>query len=562
MDDVQRLPVGPRLHATPRSSARWPRRCSSWPRAGVDVLRLDAVPFLWKRKGTNCQNQPEVHELLQAFRAADAHRGAGGRLQGRGDRLPARPRGLPRRRAPRGQGVRPRLPQRPHGPGVERARLGPRRAADQTPCARCRRSRRARAGSPTCAATTTSAGPSPRRTPGPSARTPTCTGASWPTSTPATSPPASRAARASSPTRAPARRARAAPTASLAGLEAALESGDELALELALRRILLLYAVAFAHGGLPLIYMGDELGLRNDHAWEADPARREDNRWMHRPPMDWTAAERRADPASVEGRLWDGLRRLVAARRATRAAHAQGAAEPLWTGNDHVFGLLREQAGERLLLLANFTPERQPVDLRRGPRPRARAHRRRPRAPDGRPAGAGGRPRRPRALPVPLAARLTQSNIPGVEVSRRPADVEGERSLMRTRTDTLVFRLGFTLAVLVLAAFLALVGAIVCACVDRRRAAPSAGPPASCSASSWPRSRAAAAARSSAASSPRLAQLRPAASSCWYFSVMWATAWFCCSAMPGRVSVARALASSVDCAWPWKSGMTCWAMSS
>jgi amylosucrase len=151
--------------------------------------------------------------------------------------------------------------------------------------------------------------------------------------------------------------------ASLAGLEAALESGDEIALELALRRILLLYALAFAHGGLPLIYMGDELGLRNDRQWEDDPARREDNRWMHRPPMDWTAAERRADPASVEGRLWDGLRRLVAARRATRAAHAQGAAEPLWTGSDHVFGLLREQAGERLLLLANFTPDRRPVDV-------------------------------------------------------------------------------------------------------------------------------------------------------------------------------------------------------
>ena len=37
--------------------------------AGVDVLRLDAVPFLWKRIGTDCQNQPEVHELLQALRA-------------------------------------------------------------------------------------------------------------------------------------------------------------------------------------------------------------------------------------------------------------------------------------------------------------------------------------------------------------------------------------------------------------------------------------------------------------------------------------------------------------
>jgi amylosucrase len=38
--------------------------------AGVDVLRLDAVPFLWKRLGTDSQNQPEVHDLLQAFRAA------------------------------------------------------------------------------------------------------------------------------------------------------------------------------------------------------------------------------------------------------------------------------------------------------------------------------------------------------------------------------------------------------------------------------------------------------------------------------------------------------------
>jgi hypothetical protein len=37
--------------------------------AGVDVLRLDAAPFMWKREGTNCQNQPEVHDLLQAFRA-------------------------------------------------------------------------------------------------------------------------------------------------------------------------------------------------------------------------------------------------------------------------------------------------------------------------------------------------------------------------------------------------------------------------------------------------------------------------------------------------------------
>ena len=45
----------------------------------------------------------------------------------------------------------------------------------------------------------------------------------------------------------------------------------------------------------------------------------------------------------------------------TRAIHAQGAGEPLWTGNDHVFGLLREHAGERLLVLANFSAGEQPV---------------------------------------------------------------------------------------------------------------------------------------------------------------------------------------------------------
>ena len=79
--------------------------------------------------------------------------------------------------------------------------------------------------------------------------------------------------------------------------------------------------------------------------------------------MDWEAAARRHDPATVEGRLWAGLQRLIAARRATRAIHVQGVVEPIWTGNDHVFGLCRAQAGERLLVLANFTADPQPVAL-------------------------------------------------------------------------------------------------------------------------------------------------------------------------------------------------------
>jgi amylosucrase len=79
--------------------------------------------------------------------------------------------------------------------------------------------------------------------------------------------------------------------------------------------------------------------------------------------LEGVGAARRHDPASVEGRLWAGLRRLIAARRATRAVHAQTAGDPFWTGNDHVFGLERSRAGQRLTLLANFTPERQAVHL-------------------------------------------------------------------------------------------------------------------------------------------------------------------------------------------------------
>jgi amylosucrase len=105
--------------------------------------------------------------------------------------------------------------------------------------------------------------------------------------------------------------------------------------------------------------MGDELGLLNHAAWAEEPHHAEDNRWLHRPPMDWEAAERRTVPGSVEAQLWDGLRRLVAARRATRPTHSQGVGQPLWSGNDHVYALLREFAGERLLVLANFRGDEQ-----------------------------------------------------------------------------------------------------------------------------------------------------------------------------------------------------------
>ena len=105
--------------------------------------------------------------------------------------------------------------------------------------------------------------------------------------------------------------------ASLAGLEAALEAGDRAAAETARARIRLGHALIAAHGGIPLIYMGDEVGLTNWHGWEDDPRLAGDGRWMQRPPMDWdrTAGDDLA-AATARGVLAD-TRHVLARRKAT-----------------------------------------------------------------------------------------------------------------------------------------------------------------------------------------------------------------------------------------------------
>ncbi len=149
--------------------------------------------------------------------------------------------------------------------------------------------------------------------------------------------------------------------ASLAGLEVALEQKDWRAVDLAVRRILLLHSMIFVYGGIPLIYMGDELGLLNDYSYQDDPSRVGDNRWMHRPFMDWERAGDRLDWQSVTGRIFQGLVRLVQARKRTSVLHAETAVTPVWTHNEHVLGLLRHGPRGRLLALANFTEHVQTV---------------------------------------------------------------------------------------------------------------------------------------------------------------------------------------------------------
>jgi amylosucrase len=152
-------------------------------------------------------------------------------------------------------------------------------------------------------------------------------------------------------------------TASLAGVEAALESGDESELDAALAMVELLYSVVYSFGGIPLIFMGDELGLRNDPAWYEDPAHADDNRWIHRPVMDWTAAGRRHDERSVEGRVFGALVRLGAARRSHPALRSDAETTVLGVENPHVLTYRRHHPrGAPVLAVASFSDDWQRVD--------------------------------------------------------------------------------------------------------------------------------------------------------------------------------------------------------
>ena len=151
--------------------------------------------------------------------------------------------------------------------------------------------------------------------------------------------------------------------ASLAGIQDALERGDEVALEQGIRRLVLLYAVAYAFGGIPLLYMGDELALRNDRSYLSDPALAPDNRWMHRPWMNWDAAERRHEPHTLEGRVFGSIQRLASVRRSLSALRAGGETTILDVGNDRVLAWRRRHPRSGTFVgLANVTPYHQPVD--------------------------------------------------------------------------------------------------------------------------------------------------------------------------------------------------------
>jgi amylosucrase len=149
--------------------------------------------------------------------------------------------------------------------------------------------------------------------------------------------------------------------ASLAGLERALDEDDEPAVDLAIRRILLGHALIAAFGGIPLIYMGDEIGLRNDYSFHDDPDLADDARWMHRPPMDWAAVKALPEERSPAARLHAGTKAILATRKAAQQLASHIPTRIMDIGHPGLFIFERLADDRTVTCLFNFTENDQSV---------------------------------------------------------------------------------------------------------------------------------------------------------------------------------------------------------
>lgn len=146
--------------------------------------------------------------------------------------------------------------------------------------------------------------------------------------------------------------------ASLAGLEQAILLDDPQEIELAIRRIVLIHAIILTIGGIPLIYLGDEIGQLNDYGFRKNPSKAYDSRWVHRPEFDWDQVPLSSHGDTPAARIFQQLQSLIRLRKA-HPVFSDGAMQVMDPDSDKILGFVREREGKRCLVLANFSESTQ-----------------------------------------------------------------------------------------------------------------------------------------------------------------------------------------------------------
>ncbi|MGV9671059.1 alpha-amylase family protein [Gordonia sp. NPDC003504] len=308
---------------------------------GVEVVRLDAIAFLWKRMGTDCQNQPEVHAITQILRAL-THM------------------------------VAPAVAFKAEaivGPAQLVAYLGVGRHYGRISDLAYHNSLMVQIWSMiACADTRLAAHALGSLPPTPATGTWICyvrchddigwaiddadaaavglDGAAhrrflsdWYSGEFPESPAAGLVFQANPRT---GDRRISGTAAALTGLQTAI---DDASVNAALGRMFLIHAIIYGWGGIPVIWSGDELGTPNDAHWAAEPGHADDNRWAHRPRLDPARPALRDDTTTVPGRLFAGLRHLGRIRSSLPHLHARVPSEIAWADGPVLVTLRRAPLG-------------------------------------------------------------------------------------------------------------------------------------------------------------------------------------------------------------------------
>lgn len=146
-------------------------------------------------------------------------------------------------------------------------------------------------------------------------------------------------------------------TASMCGVESAGFEQDEEKMEKAVGLDLMLHAYMFTQSGIPMLYSGDEIGQVNDYSYKGNPLKREDSRYLHRGAFHWDLAAKRGHADTVEGKIFMGLNRLEKLRRQEAVFDTKASVYTYDVHDDSILCIMRERDGEKFFGIFNFSSQ-------------------------------------------------------------------------------------------------------------------------------------------------------------------------------------------------------------
>ena len=143
--------------------------------------------------------------------------------------------------------------------------------------------------------------------------------------------------------------------ASLCGLEYAVEHKIQDLVNMSIDKILLMQAQSILLGGISVLFYGDECGYTNDYSYLLDSAKSYDNRWMHRPIMDWKKNEKRKKKGTIEHTVFSATKKIIEIRKKYPAFGDYNNIEWMTPHNIHVAGYIRYNDTTKIFCLFNFS---------------------------------------------------------------------------------------------------------------------------------------------------------------------------------------------------------------